>query len=109
MPIPESWFACHCSGWTAPSNRPVSIQNPQYIPKVLESGIYYVNYFLYPYSLYFRNKPDLVDITVADFDGVLYHISNPDGDKSKIRVNIKSTNKVFGVSYSIHPNLRTLL
>jgi len=33
-------------------------------------------------------KPDLVDITIADFDGVLYHVSNPDGDKSKIRVSI---------------------
>ncbi|XP_046550897.1 actin-related protein 2/3 complex subunit 2-like [Haliotis rubra] len=41
----------------------------------------------------FRNvleggKPDGVDITVADFDGVLYHISNPDGDKSKIMISI---------------------
>jgi actin related protein 2/3 complex subunit 2 len=34
------------------------------------------------------NKPDLMDITVADFDGVLYHISNPNEDKSKIRVSI---------------------
>jgi len=35
------------------------------------------------------NKPDGVDITVADFDGVIYHISNPDqNDKSKIRVSI---------------------
>ena len=34
------------------------------------------------------NKPDLVDITIADFDGVLYHISNPNEDKSKIRVSI---------------------
>ena len=24
----------------------------------------------------------------ADFDGVLFHISNPDGDKGKIRVSI---------------------
>jgi actin related protein 2/3 complex subunit 2 len=34
------------------------------------------------------NKPDLLDITIADFDGVLYHISNPDGDKTKLRVSI---------------------
>lgn len=34
------------------------------------------------------NKPDAVDVTVADFDGVLYHISNPGGDKSKIQVSI---------------------
>uniref|UniRef100_K1R1E2 Arp2/3 complex 34 kDa subunit n=1 Tax=Magallana gigas TaxID=29159 RepID=K1R1E2_MAGGI len=32
------------------------------------------------------NKPDNVDITVADFDGVLYHISNPNDEKSKIRL-----------------------
>ena len=29
-----------------------------------------------------------MDVTVADFDGVLYHISNINGDKSKIRVSI---------------------
>lgn len=34
------------------------------------------------------NKPDSVDITFADFDGVLYHISNPGGDKSKVMVSI---------------------
>lgn len=34
------------------------------------------------------NKPDNVDITVADFDGVLYHISNPNDDRGKIRVSI---------------------
>lgn len=33
-------------------------------------------------------KPESIEITVADFDGVLYHISNPDGDKGKIRVSI---------------------
>ena len=33
-------------------------------------------------------KPESIDITVADFDGVLYHISNPDGDKTKIRISI---------------------
>ncbi|KAJ8313684.1 hypothetical protein KUTeg_008245 [Tegillarca granosa] len=32
------------------------------------------------------NKPESLDITVADFDGVLYHISNPNEDKSKIRL-----------------------
>ncbi|KAK7110669.1 hypothetical protein V1264_014506 [Littorina saxatilis] len=33
-------------------------------------------------------KPDNVDITVADFDGVLFHMSNPDGNKSKIMVSV---------------------
>nr|CAG4646327.1 EOG090X07NU [Macrothrix elegans] len=34
------------------------------------------------------NKPDSINVTVADFDGVLFHISNPDSDKSKVRVSI---------------------
>lgn len=33
-------------------------------------------------------KNETIDVTVADFDGVLYHISNVNGDKSKIRVSI---------------------
>ncbi|KAL6725341.1 hypothetical protein Aduo_007400 [Ancylostoma duodenale] len=33
-------------------------------------------------------KPDNVDAQFADFDGVLYHASNPDGDKTKIRLSI---------------------
>uniref|UniRef100_H3AEZ0 Arp2/3 complex 34 kDa subunit n=1 Tax=Latimeria chalumnae TaxID=7897 RepID=H3AEZ0_LATCH len=34
------------------------------------------------------NKPDAVEVTFADFDGVLYHISNPNGDKTKVMVSI---------------------
>jgi len=34
------------------------------------------------------NKPDTVDVTLSDFDGVLYHISNPGGDKMKIQISI---------------------
>lgn len=34
------------------------------------------------------NKPEHVDVTVADFDGVLYHVSNPNLDKTKIMVSI---------------------
>ncbi|XP_070565070.1 actin-related protein 2/3 complex subunit 2-like [Ptychodera flava] len=33
-------------------------------------------------------KPDSIDIKIADFDGVLYHISNPDGDKTKVMISI---------------------
>lgn len=33
-------------------------------------------------------KNESIDVTVADFDGVLYHISNVNGDKSKIRLSI---------------------
>lgn len=31
-------------------------------------------------------KPESIDVTVADFDGVLFHISNLKGDKTKVRV-----------------------
>ncbi|CAC5406859.1 ARPC2 [Mytilus coruscus] len=34
------------------------------------------------------NKPESIDVTVADFDGVLYHLSNPENDKTKIIVSI---------------------
>lgn len=33
-------------------------------------------------------KLESVDVTVADFDGVLFHLSNYDGDKTKIRISI---------------------
>jgi len=33
-------------------------------------------------------KNESIDVTVADFDGVLYHISNVNSDKTKIRVSI---------------------
>ncbi|KFM75143.1 putative actin-related protein 2/3 complex subunit 2, partial [Stegodyphus mimosarum] len=34
------------------------------------------------------NKPESVEVTIADFDGVLFHISNLNGDKTKVRVSI---------------------
>ncbi|EDO43583.1 predicted protein [Nematostella vectensis] len=33
-------------------------------------------------------KFESVEVTIADFDGVQFHISNPDGEKSKLRVSI---------------------
>ncbi|CAI4231164.1 unnamed protein product [Auanema sp. JU1783] len=33
-------------------------------------------------------KPDVVDTRFADFDGVLYHLSNPGNDKTKIMLSI---------------------
>ena len=33
-------------------------------------------------------KPETIEITVADFDGALYHISNPNGDKTQLRLSI---------------------
>ena len=34
------------------------------------------------------NKPQAVEVTFADFDGVLYHISNPNGDETKVMISI---------------------
>ncbi|OCT63326.1 hypothetical protein XELAEV_18044424mg [Xenopus laevis] len=34
------------------------------------------------------NKPEAVEVTFADFDGVLYHVSNPNGDKAKVLISI---------------------
>ena len=33
-------------------------------------------------------KADGINIKVADFDGCIYHVSNPEGDKTKIIVSI---------------------
>ncbi|KAF5270652.1 hypothetical protein FQA39_LY01390 [Lamprigera yunnana] len=33
-------------------------------------------------------KNESIDVTVADFDGVLYHISNVNSDKTKVRISI---------------------
>uniref|UniRef100_A0A8D0H939 Uncharacterized protein n=1 Tax=Sphenodon punctatus TaxID=8508 RepID=A0A8D0H939_SPHPU len=36
-----------------------------------------------------RNKPEAVEVTfIPYFNGVLYHISNPNGNKTKVMVNI---------------------
>lgn len=40
------------------------------------------------HSVHFSQKPESIDVTVADFDGVLFHISNINGDKTKVRVSI---------------------
>lgn len=34
------------------------------------------------------HKPESIDITIADFDGALFHVSNFSKDKSKIRISI---------------------
>jgi len=57
-------------------------------------------------------KPEGISITVADFDGVLYKISNPDNDKSKLNVSISlkfykelekhGSEKVFEREYQGH-------
>lgn len=37
-------------------------------------------------NLFCSGKFDVVSVTFADFDGALYHVSNPDGDRSKLMV-----------------------
>ncbi|XP_015126493.1 probable actin-related protein 2/3 complex subunit 2 [Diachasma alloeum] len=34
------------------------------------------------------HKPESTDVIIADFDGALFHMSNPNGDKSKLRISI---------------------
>ena len=33
-------------------------------------------------------KPEAIQITLADFDGVQYRLSNPESDKSKVNISI---------------------
>nr|XP_009688004.1 PREDICTED: actin-related protein 2/3 complex subunit 2 [Struthio camelus australis] len=54
----------------------------------LDGGCCLISYLPLLFSLLFRNKPEAVEVTFADFDGVLYHISNPNGDKTKVMVSI---------------------
>ena len=46
-------------------------------------NFHFIQYF-YICSL----KPESIDVTLADFDGVLFHISNVNGDKTKVRVSL---------------------
>lgn len=39
-------------------------------------------------SRFSGGKADAIDIKVADFDGCIYHVGNPDGDRTKIMVSI---------------------
>ncbi|KAK0089716.1 hypothetical protein PV325_005863 [Microctonus aethiopoides] len=34
------------------------------------------------------HKQESTDVTIADFDGVLFHVSNPNGEKSKLKISI---------------------
>ncbi|VDD86875.1 unnamed protein product [Enterobius vermicularis] len=54
-------------------------QNNRVISDVLENKVE---------QLKTGGKPDSVDIRVADFDGVLFAISNPGGDRTKIMISI---------------------
>ncbi len=41
------------------------------------------------YLLNIRGKFETTELIIADFDGVLYHVSNPGGDKSKLLVSVQ--------------------
>lgn len=51
----------------------------------------YENFFNYQCNelFFFSGKFDAVDVIFADFDGVMYHASNPDGDRNKLMVGKK--------------------
>jgi hypothetical protein len=36
-----------------------------------------------------RGKFETTELIIADFDGVLYHVSNPGGDRSKLLVSVQ--------------------
>ncbi|EDQ89569.1 uncharacterized protein MONBRDRAFT_37027 [Monosiga brevicollis MX1] len=35
-----------------------------------------------------EEKVDPVEVTIADFDGALYHLSNPEGDRNKVQISL---------------------
>jgi actin related protein 2/3 complex subunit 2 len=41
-----------------------------------------------PFALKGSGKFDVVNVSFADFDGVTYHVHNPDGDRSKLMLSI---------------------
>lgn len=48
----------------------------------------YIVYQIIFIDFFSRSKPESIDVTIADFDGVLFHLTNPNGDKTKIRVSL---------------------
>lgn len=38
--------------------------------------------------LHFRNKPENTNIFISDYAGVLFHISNLEGQKNQLRVSV---------------------
>ncbi|EDV26743.1 Actin-related protein 2/3 complex subunit 2 [Trichoplax sp. H2] len=53
-------------------------------------------------------KPDAVDQTVADYDGVVFHISNPGRDKSKIMVSISIRSYAQLQQHGVDEHLATI-
>lgn len=49
--------------------------------------ISYMIAFCFDLHWFHRGKAESTDITIADFDGVLFHISSHNGDKTKLKVN----------------------
>ena len=37
----------------------------------------------------FREKPETTELVIADFDGVVYHLSNPNNERSKLLLSIQ--------------------
>ena len=44
------------------------------------------SFFCILFNVVFHMQSEMIDI--ADFDGAIYHVSNPDGDKTKILVSM---------------------
>jgi len=48
----------------------------------------YCLYLFYLSILHFRNKPENTNIFISDYAGVLFHISNLEGQKNQLRVSV---------------------
>jgi hypothetical protein len=45
--------------------------------------------YLFVLLCFGSGKFETTELIIADFDGVLYHVSNPGGDKSKLLVSVQ--------------------
>lgn len=45
-------------------------------------------FIFYLLLLHFRNKPENTNIFISDYAGVLFHISNLEGQKNQLRVSV---------------------
>lgn len=47
-----------------------------------------LNVFYFFIITYIREKPETTELIIADFDGVIYHLTNPNGERTKLILSI---------------------
>lgn len=50
----------------------------------------FASFFLFLLLFTKVEKVDPIEVTLADFDGVLYHVSNPNEDRNKVQISINA-------------------